>query len=77
MFLILTEEHLLLIDAHQKAIWWYFNSQIIEVIHKLENGLILELKYKFKDKKTFAIEITDKNKLEKIYERLKILELGN
>ena len=41
MFLILTEEHLLLIDAHQKAIWWYFNSQIIEVIQKLENGLIL------------------------------------
>ena len=43
LFLILTEEHLILLDAAQKSVWWHINSQLIGVIDKLKNGLIIRL----------------------------------
>lgn len=48
LFLILSEEHLILLDARQKSVWWSISSQNISNIDKLENGLILRSKRKDK-----------------------------
>eukprot|EP00347_Sterkiella_histriomuscorum_P018285 403346093 len=74
LFLIICEEHLILMDARQKAVWWNVNPQNILHIDKLQNGLILRFRQKYNYKTQEVIEINNKQQLEKIYERLKVFE---
>jgi hypothetical protein len=43
MLLVLSEEHLILLDAAQKSLKWYIVSSHISDIEKFKNGMIINL----------------------------------
>lgn len=71
LFLIITEEHIILLEAAQKSVWWHIQSDLIAVIEKYKNGLILNLKQKFEGRRHVAIEIDNQNLIDKVYDKIK------
>ena len=70
MLLVLSEEHLLLLDAAQKSLKWFINSSQISDIEKFKNGLIINLTKKQDGKDKVAIEITNTNVLQNVYDKI-------
>ncbi len=42
-FLVLSEEHLVLLDVAQKSLKWHIDSKMIKQIEKFQNGLMIYL----------------------------------
>jgi len=42
-FLLLTEEHLFLIEASQKALVWHIKTTLVQDVSKVENGILINL----------------------------------
>jgi hypothetical protein len=59
MFLVLSEEHIILLDAAQKSMKWHIDSSKIESVIKFKNGLIIELTEKYDGRTKVALEITN------------------
>ena len=49
LFLILTEEHLMLVEAQQKQLYWVASTQNLDRIEDAANGLVLYLKFELPD----------------------------
>ena len=73
MFLVLSEEHLLLLDAAQKSMKWHIDSSKIDHVIKFKNGLIIELTEKYDGRTKVAIEITNGAQLDHVWEWIKPL----
>ena len=73
MFLVLSEEHLLLLDAAQKSMKWHIDSNKIDHVIKFKNGLIIELTEKYDGRTKVAIEITNGSQLDQVWEWMKPL----
>ena len=73
-FLVLSEEHLVLLDAAQKSMKWNVDSKNISMIEKFQNGLMIHLAHKYEGRIQVPIEINNPQVLRKVHEKLKHLE---
>ena len=77
LFLIHTEEHIILLEAAQKCVWWHIPSNWIQHVSKVQNGLILHLKNKFEGKTLVSILINDNKVISKVHDKMKQIVLEN
>jgi len=73
-YLVVTEEHLILLDAMQKSMKWNVDSNNVSVIEKFQNGLMIHLYRKYEGRDQVPIEINNPQVLKKVYERIRHLE---
>lgn len=71
LFLIITEKHLILMEAAQKSVWWHIDIKKIETMERYQNGLMIKLTSKFEGKSQVAMEINNQRIIDKVYDKLK------
>ena len=54
-FLVLTEEHVLMIEATQKALVWHFETNAIDSVEQLRNGVMVRLKREYDNRRVVGI----------------------
>ena len=54
-FLVLTEEHVFLIEATQKALVWHFKTNAIDTVEILRNGVMVKLRPEIEDRPAVGV----------------------